>query len=109
VKQKFNIDDRVMSLRTGFPQIGTIVGITKGSHFEKEATAATSWNASIWDKAYPNWRDKPIYGVILDIESCPMTREEFELMYTEDCPYNYDDAPKVDTWVFPEDDLQELI
>jgi hypothetical protein len=69
----FSLGNKVTSKKTGFPAVGTIIGVLDGLFW------ATNHPSARWDELYPNWFMRPVYYVLYEKPQKHVTYEEFIL------------------------------
>lgn len=127
VQTKFNIGDTVTSKQTGFPAIGTVIGIQMPEIYGPEIDDPQG-RFSQWHKLYPDWREKLIYYVRYNTPQRPITFEEWLVGFdkyweqqeqktgetrtkppTEDLHIMYQNKTPIQKCAsFPEDDLENV-
>jgi hypothetical protein len=103
IEQKFTIGQRVMSKKTGYPAVGTIVGITHPLLWHIQ-----NGKSQYWTSVYNDWSYKFIYTVMFDKKVPVCTREEFSFGYDSLCPeFYYQAQVQYSMFIaYPEDDLE---
>lgn len=109
LQNKFNLCDKVINKRTGFPTSGIIVSILEPIYFIVQRKSRIAF----WKELYPDWESKPVYIILLDQPHKPITKEDYlrDTGLTEHNPISLLDyrlQQSVDILSFPEDDLERL-
>ena len=105
-----NIDDKVMSKKTGFPASGTVVAILKPEVWMKLENRDTS-KYTVWNNLYPDWHTKLLIIVKFNEPQKNMTFEELLASFPDaDVDrlkeyYDYE-LPLTEAAVYPIDDLE---
>lgn len=118
---KFKLGQKVCSKQTGYPAVGTVIGINFAMLEDVKCFGTRlARREPAWDKLYPNWTEKLIYVVLLEKPQPTATFEEwaatleqrFGVKLPKDNPVvmaNYvQDIPYKMMITFPEDDLESM-
>lgn len=99
------INDRVITRKIGEPAIGRISCVFTGSRFKKISGQVDSF----WDKYYPDWETKLVYGVEFSEEIKTLSYSEVLDIYKGDknlAKKIIDILPSYNFFYYPEDDLE---
>lgn len=103
----FKIGERVTLKKTGIPTTATVVAISI-------AKITSIFNHTVWDKLYPNWRNKLVYTVQFDRPQKNIRFDEFSACTPrnwsdDEIKENYDKLPLYEYVLAPEDDITYLL
>jgi len=104
----FNIGDKVVSKKTGYPGIGEVCGIGTA----QLVIWATKKTYHYWDRVYPTWKEKPVYTIRYSEPRFVTTCEEFwDGQTPQECPVLQAamlDSRQISNIInYPEDDLEK--
>lgn len=108
MSQKFQVNQRVCSKKTGFPCVGTIKYCADPTYFMLNRHPEFGTN---WSNLYPDWKQKTVYVLKLDKPQPAATFEEYlngqeetEIAREKYCI----DVPPQWYIAYPEDDLENM-
>lgn len=99
------LGSQVTSKKTGFPGIGTVVGVTLASWY-RAMMAPQGVNFALWDTLYPNWHEKLMVTVYFDAPRKPLTKQEYFIVKPDGNEFEYEEIPELQIVGYPVDDLE---
>jgi len=119
-KSKFRVGDRVISKKTGLPASGTIINVQYAKYYRFEFYRAGKPDPlethQLWNELYPDWGENNVYIINMDEPMVPLTYEEYKKSWVQNngetkdeiIRYAYNNIPKQNFIVYPEEDLEEF-
>ena len=72
-----NINDTVITKKTGYPASGIVVGIIRSDYYLHQVGQPDTSLFNRWNNLYPDWFDKSIVYVLFEEAIPPVTFEEY--------------------------------
>lgn len=110
--RRFFLGQEVATCKSGFPRIGTIVGVQFASLYKlmMQAKLGTDYKCS-WDVQFPGWENGIVYMVWFNDGAKHMTKDELRAQKPDASEYEidefYDNMPAANPVMFVSDDLEE--
>jgi hypothetical protein len=105
-RPKYSLGDIVENTKLGVQVSGTVIGIVNAAHWCRMTGTHHVVN-NLWTAEYPEWINKPVYFVWLDIPTNVIPYKHF-LGEAEDSPaarFSYNLLPVTQVTSLPEDDI----
>lgn len=108
---KIGLYNKVCSKKTGFPGVGTVVGVSIPRWYYSCQLALVNEDkkhllCKRWFDLYPDWLDKLLITVFYDSPRRTLTWEEYVSVTPNPTQFEYDSFPKSQNILYPIDDLE---